>query len=82
MVEEAPVKAISFEKKEIGALIKSTKLQFRWKFYLDGHLTTIECLYSKLSGMRRVFRDGVTICEKQLLEGSFSHQFKMMEHSI
>ena len=58
------VKAVSFEKREIGNMIKASKVQFRWRVQLDGQMTTIEVLSSKLSGKRRVFRDGVLIADK------------------
>ncbi len=54
---------ISFEKKDIGGLIKSSKQHFKWKFELEGKLVTVEVLSSKLSGRQRVYRDGFLICD-------------------
>ena len=59
-----------------------SKVQFRWRLSLEGHMVTIEVLSSKLSGKRRVFRDGVLICDKQQFEGAFSYTFHVMNHAM
>ena len=76
------IKPISFEKQNIGGLIKATKLHFKWRGHLNGTLTTIEVLWSKLSGRRRIFKDGIQICERQLFEAAFTHSFDVLEHRL
>jgi len=49
---------------------------------LDGHLSIIEVLSSKLSGKRRVYRDGVLVCDRQQFEGSFNFTFSLLGHSL
>lgn len=63
-------------------MIKASKSQFRWKLSLEGNITVIEVFNSKLSGKRRVYRDGILICDKQLLEGSFSYTFNVQDHTF
>lgn len=58
------VKPLSFSKQDIGNLIKGTKQHFKWRLNLDGQMTTIEVLSSKLSGKRRVFRDGMMLVDR------------------
>jgi len=65
------MKAISFKKENIGGLLKISKQHYKWRFELHGVLTTIEVLSSKLSGRRRVYKDGVQIYERQIFDGSF-----------
>ena len=42
----------------------------------------MEVLSSKLSGKRRVFRDGVLIADKQQFEGAFTFTFHVMQHAM
>lgn len=37
---------------------------------------------SKLSGRRRILRDGVLIADKQLFEGAFSFSFSALNHQM
>ena len=53
------MKAISFNKENIGGLLKISKQHYKWRFELQNVLITIEVLSSKLSGRRRVYKDGV-----------------------
>ena len=57
-------------------------MQFRWRLSFDGQMTTVEVLSSKLSGKRRVFRDGVLIADKQQFEGAFQFNFHVMHHAM
>jgi len=45
-------------------------------------MVTIEVLSSKLSGRRRVYRDGQLIDEKQIFESVYTHNFKIGEHTL
>ena len=45
-------------------------------------MTTIEVLSSKLSGKRRVFRDGVLIADRQQFEGAFTFTFHVQSHQM
>jgi hypothetical protein len=58
------MKPISFDKSNIGGLLKMSKQHYKWRFEISGVPTTIEVLSSKLSGRRRVFKNGVQITEK------------------
>lgn len=42
----------------------------------------IEVYNSKLSGKRRVYRDGILIFDKQLLEGAFTASFNVQDHTF
>lgn len=55
---------------------------FKWRLSLDGNFTTIEVMSSKLSGRRRILRDGVLIADKQLFEGAFSFTFTVLSHQM
>jgi hypothetical protein len=58
------IKTISSEKKDIGGLLKKSKQHFKWRLELSGRMVTIEVLSSKLSGRRRVYKDGQLLDEK------------------
>ena len=53
------MKPISFDKSNIGGLLKMSKQHYKWRFEISSTPTTIEVLSSKLSGRRRVFKNGV-----------------------
>lgn len=59
------MKPISFEKQNIGGLIKNSKQHYKWRFELDGKRVIIELLSSQISGRKRVFKDGFLIHEDQ-----------------
>ena len=82
MTSADQVKPVSFEKSDVGYMVKTSKQHFRWRLQLEGHLTTIEVLSSKLSGRRRILRDGILIADKQQFEGSFVHTFSVLNHSL
>lgn len=73
---------ISFERKDIGGLIKQSKQHFKWKFELQGKPVTVEVLSSKLSGRKRVYRDGFLICDDQAFQGCYVHTFELGGHSV
>ena len=77
------IKTISYNKEDIGGLLKMSKQHFRWRLEIDGRLMTIELLSSKLSGRRRIYLDGKLIHERQIFEPVFNHMFQVGEnHSI
>jgi hypothetical protein len=49
---------------------------------VEGQLVTIEVLSSKLSGRRRVYRDGTQIVDRQQFDTTFSHMFESHGHSF
>ena len=65
------VEAVSFNKLDVGFMVKQSKQHFRWRLRIEGVLTTIEVFSSKLSGKRRILRDGILICDRQQFEGAF-----------
>ena len=58
------MKPISFEKQDIGGLIKQSKQHYKWRFELSGKRIIIELLSSKISGRKRVYKDGALIHEE------------------
>lgn len=76
------MKPISFEKKDIGGLLKISKQHYKWRFELEGRKVIIEVLSSKLSGRKRVFKDGFLIHEEQAFQGVYVHTFAIGEHSL
>ena len=76
------MRAISFNKANIGGLLKISKQHYKWRFELHGTPITIEVLSSKLSGRRRVYKDGVQIYERQIFDGSFTYTFSLGQHMI
>ena len=69
------IKTISFARQDIGHIMKTSKQHFKWRLEVDGKLTTIEVLSSKLSGRRRVYKDGCLMHERQLFESVFNYSF-------
>jgi hypothetical protein len=59
------MKPISYEKHDIGILLKLSKQHYKWRFELDQKRFIIEVLSSKISGRKRVFKDGFLIHEDQ-----------------
>ncbi len=69
------IKAIHFERLDIGAHFKKSKVQYIWKFSLDGLMVTVELVCSHLSGKKKVFKDGQQIFEVQKFGTSFQYPF-------
>ena len=76
------MKPISFEKQDIGNLVKLSKQHFKWRFELDGKRMIIEVLSSKISGRKRVFKDGFLLHEDQAFQGAYVHTFTIGTHSL
>jgi len=59
------VKGISFSCLEVGKNVKSSKLRYGWKIEVDGVTHLIEFYDSKVSGKKRVFRNGIQVVSKK-----------------
>jgi len=62
-----------FEIREVGKTIKSTKLQYIWRFNLDSKDHTVELFASKLSNKKKVVLDG-TLKQELKLKTQFVYQ--------
>ena len=58
------IKGLDFACNQIGKSMKASKLRYIWKLELNGVLHQIEFYDSKLSGKKRLFRDGILIIKK------------------
>ena len=68
-----------YSEKDIGASLKISKRQFIWEFDLNGSSQRIELLDSRLSGKKRLYKNGVNLLNTTE-KGNFIHNFQIDGH--
>ena len=68
-----------YSEKDIGASLKISKRQFIWEFDLNGSSQRIELLDSRLSGKKRLYKNGVNLLNT-VEKGNFIHNFQIDGH--
>jgi hypothetical protein len=74
------IKNLSHVEQDVGKTIKSTKKHFIWEFLLDGKTHKIELYDSRLSGKKKLIKDGQVFKEVQE-DIAFSKSFEIGKHS-
>ena len=74
------IKNLSHVEQDVGKTIKSTKKHFIWEFLLDGKPHKIELYDSRLSGKKKLIKDGQVWKEVQE-DIAFSKSFEIGKHS-
>ena len=71
---------LEYSEKDIGASLKISKRQFVWEFDLNGSSQRIELLDSRLSGKKRLYKNGVNLLNT-IEKGNFIHNFEIDGHA-
>jgi len=74
------IKNLLYVEQEVGKHIKSSKVHFIWEFMLDNKAHKIELYDSKLSGKKKVIKDGQVFAEVED-DFAFSKTFDIGKHS-
>jgi hypothetical protein len=74
------IKNLSHVEQDVGKTIKSTKKHFIWEFLLDGKPHKLELYDSRLSGKKKLIKDGQVWKEVQE-DVAFSKSFEIGKHS-
>jgi hypothetical protein len=75
------LKNLMHVEQDVGQHIKSTKKHFVWEFLLDSKPHKIELYDSKLSGKKKVIKDGLILVEIEEDFSAFSKSFEIGKHA-
>lgn len=76
----ATITDLLYVERNVGGTFKSTKKQYIWEFSLNGERHKIEMFDSKLSGKKKVIKDGIIECDT-VCEESFFKNFSINGHN-
>ncbi len=74
------IENVTYERREVGKTIKSTKILNIWSFILEKKYHRIELYDSRISGRKKLVLDGQTLTDIEKEKSHFHYSFKIDLH--